>query len=156
MLWYIIDGWNLVNSIEELKKSPSPREDLMAYIRRNNLTGSRRNKATIVFDGGMNLREYKKASYFEIIFSEEKTADEVINRLVSSYKNKKQIVVVSNDHEIINFTKAGGANSLRVGEFIKKRNKTKMKNFEDKKKLIPYSLQQEINEELKKKWLKES
>ncbi len=156
MLWYIIDGWNLVNSIEELRNSSSPREDLVFYIKRNSLTGSRKNKVTIVFDGGLNLQEYKKDAYFEIIFSEDRTADEVIKKLVSNYRNKKQIAVISNDREIIDFIKPQGANSLRVQDFIKKKNKSRTRTFEDKEKFISDSLQQEINEELKEKWSKGS
>lgn len=90
MLWYIIDGWNVVNKIRELKKSPFPCQSLVSYIRKYRLTGSRNNQVTIVFDGRVNpWGWFKQEKIFNIIFSGEETADEVIKKKVRVYKNKK-------------------------------------------------------------------
>ncbi len=152
MLWYIIDGWNLVNKIKEVKLSPSPSEALITYIRVNKLTGSRNNKVSIVFDGRCSFT--RVFSEFEIIYSEEKSADDVIKEMVSKAKQKKIIVVVSDDRSIVEAIKRAGANSLSTGDFLDKRKKKQSKS-ESIGKDISYSLQREITEELKKIWLKE-
>ena len=151
MLWYIIDGWNLVNSIEDIKSSHYPQEALALYISKNRLVGSKNNRVTVVFDGHFDLESQMRNFHFKIIFSQDKSADDVIKRMVSDYNNKKQIVVITNDREIINYTRSQGANYLRIAEFIAKKKKTK-KADSDKTKSIDFAIQREITEELKKKW----
>jgi len=154
MLWYIIDGWNLINKLKELKNAPSPSQALLSYIKKNNLTGSKNNKVTVVFDGRPNFVRYNKDTDFNIMFSGERSADDVIKREVSRYKNKKQIVVVSDDWDIINYAKSEGAGFLKVKDFLEKRRK-KSVSYSEKVKEIELSLQREITQELKKIWLKE-
>ncbi|OQX88054.1 MAG: hypothetical protein B6D55_01365 [Candidatus Omnitrophica bacterium 4484_70.2] len=144
MLWYIIDGWNLLNKIEDIKNKKY--HTLISYIKSHNLTGSKNNKVTVVFDGFF-LPE--KDDRFQIIFSREKSADEVIEVLVERSKNRKQIIVVTDDLEIIRRIKLLGAGYRKTKEFLAKRKKRKK---EEETKKISYSLQREITEELKKIW----
>ncbi|HDN86050.1 MAG: hypothetical protein DRP81_02575 [Candidatus Omnitrophota bacterium] len=154
MLWYIIDGWNLINKLKELKNAPSPCEALLFYIKKNNLTGSKNNKVTVVFDGRSNFAQYNRGTDFNVVFSGERSADDVIKKEVSRYRNKKQIVVVSDDWDIINYVKSEGAGFLKVKDFLKKRRKKPI-HFYEKVKEIELSLQKEITQELKRIWLKE-
>jgi hypothetical protein len=103
----------------------------------------------IVVDGKFDF-SINKNDEFEIIFSEDKSADEVIKNKIDNVKNKKVVRVVSDDREIRYYAKRMGVISLRTSEFIKK-DKIKNKNKESKD--ISYSLQREITEELKKIWL---
>jgi predicted RNA-binding protein with PIN domain len=153
MLWYVIDGWNLINKVSELKRAEFPWQELVFYIRRNRLSGSKNNKVTIVFDGRFNLEDFKRTEDFELIFSGQRPADVVIKEKVRHYKNRKQIIVVSNDRDIINYIRSLGANSLKVEEFLKK--KEKKKTCFDKSKNIDYRTQRQITEELKQIWLKD-
>lgn len=154
MLWYIIDGWNVINKIGELKKATFPCHELISYIRKYRLTGSSNNRVTIIFDGRLNsLGEFRQDSTFRIIFSGEETADDLIKREVKAYKNKKQVVVVSDDRGIRDCIKLLGANSLSVGEFVKKRDKKKAPSYKEKN--IDRFTQKQITEELKKIWLEE-
>ena len=148
MLWYIIDGWNLLKNIEEIKDKDY--KALVDYIKRYNLTGSRNNKVTIVFDGKF---AFLKDSYFDIICSGKKTADEVIENLVERTKNRKQIVVISNDLELVHRIRLLGANYKKVKDFLSRKKKRERKKKESDKN-ISYSLQREITEELKNIWLK--
>ena len=151
MLWYIVDGWNIINKVLPLKTSLSPPQELISYIRRNRLTGSRNNKVTVVFDGKEWKDIYERE--FEIIFTGEISADEVIKKKVERYKHKKQIVVISDDRQIIEFIKREGATSQKIEEFVRKKKKNKKRNIFEKE--IDEALQNQITEELKKIWLNE-
>lgn len=154
MLWYIIDGWNLIHKVIPLKKSPFPQNELITYIKRNKFTGSKNNRVSIVFDGRGNRQEFKKEREFEIVFSEDKTADEVIKNAAQRHKNKKQLRIVSDDREIIDFVKMVGAGVLKIDDFVKANKSKKTCKKEDKK--LSYSLERKINEELSSLWLKKS
>ncbi|MCM8787021.1 MAG: NYN domain-containing protein [Candidatus Omnitrophica bacterium] len=150
MAIYIIDAFNLFHKIKNLKKSNSPHQDLIIYIHKYKLTGSQKNKVIIVFDG------YKQQSFinynFEILFSYQNSADNVIKNLIDKYVNKNEVFVVSDDIEIRNFAKSRNARSIKIEEFLEKKEKHKTAVADDKN--ISYTLQREITEELKKIWLK--
>ncbi|MCK5491562.1 MAG: NYN domain-containing protein [Candidatus Omnitrophica bacterium] len=154
MLVYIIDAFNLVHKVPELKNSQTPHIDLIRYIKKNKLTGSINNKVIVVFDG--QSRPEVIGSEFEVFFSGYGTADDIIKKIVSNLKNKSETVVVSDDREIRDFVKIAGAKSCRIDNFIRLRIKVinKEKN-EGNKKEIDSLLQREITEEMRKIWLKE-
>lgn len=151
MLVYIIDGFNLLHKIEVLKTSINPHRDLIEYIRSNKLTGSRTNKVIIVFDGSTNWRVGREKEY-EVIFSQEKSADTVIKERLREIKNISEVVVVSDDREIKDAAKRLRARVLTTGEFIKRKTK-QIDNTQEKG--ISYVLQREITEELRKVWFGE-
>ena len=146
MLVYIIDGFNLVYKVPSLKKSVNPRKALINYIQDNGLTGSRNNKVIVVFDGFKNLDDTFYGC--EVVFSGERKADDIIKNKVKNAHNKRQIVVVSDDREIIDSIKAEGAVSISVFGFIKKKHKKEKEGIDNKD--ISYSLQREITEDLRK------
>jgi len=151
MLAYIIDGFNLIHKIPVLKNSNNPHWGLIQFIKVNKLTGSRNNKVIVVFDGGPNS-EAAGETDFEVVFSQNKSADEIIEAILKRAKNKGETIVVSDDREIRSFVKREGAKSCRTTDFIKIKDKEKKE--EDKE--ISYSLQNEITEEMRKIWLKKS
>lgn len=145
MLVYIIDGYNLLHKIPALKNSTTPCKDLIHNIKKGKLTGSKNNKVIVIFDG--SIRDELKESDFEVVFSYDKSADEIIKRRVEKIKNKSEVIVVSDDREIRDAVKKEGAVSLRTFEFIKPKGKVVESGKE-----ISYSLQREITEELRKIW----
>jgi len=152
MLWYIIDGWNVIHKISALKNAPSIKEDFIYFLKKRHLTGSRNNRVTIVFDGRIDLKFREAERQFEVVFGGSKSADEIICKKVSACANKRQIVVVSDDNEIINYIKAQEASFVGTKEFLSKNDKKRPKK--DTKE-ISYALQKEITDELRKIWLKE-
>jgi len=150
MLVYIIDAFNLVHRVKSLKSSDTPHRDLIRYIRTNKLTGSWSNKVIVVFDGRVNEDALRERGDFEVVFSGELSADEIIKKRVDRTKNRSETVVVSDDRQIRDITKRQGARSYRIDDFIKTRKKE-----EKSEKEISYGLQHEITEELRKIWLKE-
>ncbi|MBN2484181.1 MAG: NYN domain-containing protein [Candidatus Omnitrophica bacterium] len=155
MLWYLIDGYNVIHKSDEIKKSASPRQEFVYYIKRKNLTGSRNNKVTIVFDGGPHYDEFLQEKEFSIVFSMERSADDVIKEKIARAKNKKQIVVVSDDREILQCARTAGARIVRAGEFLTEKQKRIEKEDGVVEKNISLSVQEEITEELRKIWLKD-
>ncbi len=151
MLLYIIDGYNLIHKVRTLKNSSQPQKDLIRYIEKNRLKGSKNNKLTIVFDGNLDQTLRQPSKDFRVIGSGSKTADDVIKKLVTETKNKSQIVVVSDDRALRYAVRQEGAKLSYVADFIK--TKPKKSSHDDKE--ISYSLEHEITEELRKIWLKE-
>ena len=150
MLVYIIDGFNLIHKVPSLKASSFPQRALIDYISQNHLTGSRNNQVIIVFDGNMPDGVKRREAGFEIMFSGQASADDLITTKVSSLKPKSEVVVVSDDRQIKDFIKRQGARSCGVLDFIKKKQKPKSR---EKDKDISYSLQYEITQELRKSLL---
>ena len=150
MLVYIIDGFNLIYQVASLKNSNIPHQALITYIRKNKLTGSRNNRVLIVFDGGFDLEAIEQRGRFEILFSGESTADSLIKKRLSGMKNKKEIVIVSDDRELRDAAKTEGARSCRIADFIRVKTEPK----EHQKEISP-TLAHEITQEMRKIWLKE-
>jgi len=154
MLLYIIDGFNLVHKIPSVKKSDVPQLELIHYIKQHKLTGSANNKVVVFFDGSIQP-EAARESEFEVRFSAERSADDLIKARIDKLKNAKypllEVIVISDDREIRDYAKKQGAVSQRAVDFIKSFPKT----AKDDSKEISYPLQKEITDELRRIWLKE-
>ncbi len=152
MLQYIIDGFNVVHKISSLKRSVTPRADLVRYIQSHKLTGSKTNKVTVVFDGAPS-EDILSGGGFKVLYSDRRSADDLIIEQIKKTKNTSQLAVVSDDRQIRDCAKTHGARSVRVLDFItpKKLSKPKEKVQKD----ISYTLQKEITDEMRKIWLKE-
>ena len=153
MQHFIIDGFNLFHKIGAIAESSTPRRDLVHYIRANNLTGSHINRVTIVFDGYETAELHVDPDY-RIVFSDGRTADDIIMEFVRTAHNKRELVVVSDDLEIRDCASCEGASVCRPLEFIGRgmRRREKNRNDRDDRDLRP-SQMMDITEELKKKWL---
>ena len=149
---YLIDGFNLFHKIRVLEDSTTPRSDLVQYIRRNKLTGSHNNRVTIVFDG-FETAELQVDPEYRIVFSEKRTADDVIKEIIRGVRHKRDVVVVSDDNEIRNAAREEGAQVRGTQEFLesKKSRRPKGRHEDDDRKLSP-SQMMDITDEFKKIW----
>ncbi len=148
MLLYIIDGFNLLHRVPELRKTSAPHNDLINYVRRCRLTGSSNNKVIIVFDG-WPPSSFLIDKKYRIMFSNEQEADDIVIQLAKKSKPQSETIVVSDDRKIRDAVSRTKAKPLRTYEFIKIKNKA----VENNKKEISYSLQKEITDEMRKIWL---
>jgi len=153
MLVYIIDGFNLVYQIEGLKNSINPHIGLIDHIRNNKLTGSHNNKVVIAFDGALNLEAIQRKGRFELLFSDQASADDLIINRVKKISNRKQVVMVSDDRELRDSVSSLGARVCWVKDFIFLKKK-QIEEEENKKDISP-ALKDEITREMRKIWLKE-
>lgn len=158
MTCYILDGYNIINQIEEFfnQSLAHQRELLIKFLIQKKPQGSYKNKVVIIFDGnkevGFNKYENLKSYNIEIIFTTYQTADEKIKQIAKTLKNPKDFVVVSDDKEIRNYVRYYGVKVLSVKEFIKKDNKPKSQHKVKEKFDFCDKEFQQINYEIKKKF----
>lgn len=152
---YLIDGFNVFHKIRALEHSTTPRSDLVQYIRRNRLTGSTNNRVTIVFDGYETAELHVDPDY-HIIFSDNRTADDVIKEIIRGVRHKRDVVVVSDDNEIRNAAREEGAQVWGAQQFLasKKSRRPNGKHEEDDDRGLSPSQMMDITDELKKIWKK--
>ena len=156
-LLYIIDAYNTINHIQFSpirKKIKDPQRALLEFIKNRKFGRNSQSKITVVFDGypkvsAQNLTE----TDIDVIFSREETADARIKIMVEASKNPKNIVVVSDDREIIFFVKSVGARFIGVKEFINPEEKPQRKKEDLIKPELNYTQINKINQELKALWL---
>jgi len=158
-LQYVIDAYNTIHHITFSpirKKIKDPQRALLEFIKNRRLGKNSKSKITVVFDGypkvsAQNLEE----TDIDVVFSREETADARIKRIVETSKNPKNIVVVSDDREIIFFVKSIGSRSIGVEEFINPEEKPQRKEEDLIKPELNFSQISKINQELKALWLKD-
>lgn len=155
MRTYIIDAFNMIHKVPELVDSLSPHAALIGFIRKRGLRGSFNNRIIIVFDGheasGINESE------FQIVFSKNYTADDVIKRMIEKHSKKDgELIVVSDDNEVRNAARAHDKKYISVEEFTKsakqKKGAAAGKDPARDPKLDP-DIADEITNELKKIWM---
>jgi predicted RNA-binding protein with PIN domain len=153
---YVIDGYNLLNhpQLAANRKGNSDRLSLLDFIKRNRLTGSPKNKVTVVFDGYPDSRERFDESDFCVVFSRMISADEKIRKLIEESGQRKGIVVVSDDRQVQDAARALGANVSSIEEFVGKKDRQKKRLDNSLEQKVTYSDMEKINSELRKIWLK--
>lgn len=156
-LQYVVDGYNVIRhaSFSPSKKIKDQKYSLVEFIKNNRLCGSLKNKVIIVFDG------YPDTGYsqdfqcdFEVRFSRDTNADNVIKKMLENELNPRNTLVVSDDREIKFFIRSLGAKPVSVEEFLKKSEGKGIDKNETLKMDLNYTQMHDINEELKKLWLK--
>ena len=156
-LRYIIDGNNVLHHPDFScpKHFADRRNALSGFILKHKLTGSRKNKVVIVFDGYPSHVQSKdgSADNIEIIFSGKESADQGIRRILEKAVSPKNTIVVSDDKEIKMFARLCGARPLGVNDFIRAKAKHATPNIALKPELT-YTQMQRINRELRQIWLK--
>jgi predicted RNA-binding protein with PIN domain len=110
----------------------------------------------LVFDGYRGDFAYVAAGEnFSVIFSEDESADERIEKLIRASANPKTIVVVTDDREVALRAKADGAKVLSVDEFMQPvKTRPTSDNSELAKQELTFTQKSRINQELKNIWLK--
>jgi predicted RNA-binding protein with PIN domain len=120
-LHYILDGYNIIKQIENAVPHllESERENLIHLIELYRPQGSLRNSVTIVFDGRSGVISRLEPSVVKTIFTPTgESADDRIKRMVAEAKNKKCLVVVTDDRDIQYTVRPLGAAVVSVGEFL--------------------------------------
>jgi predicted RNA-binding protein with PIN domain len=170
-LQYIIDGYNVINNpffSQRHKKSKDAKEELVRFIRLARLAGSRKNEVFVIFDGYCDTAVLRSDySETKLVFTQEETADNYIKRFVEKSGGRKNIVVVSDDRELIFYIRSLGAKPKTVEDFLaplfikdnlimhKAKNRRKAA-AESIKTDLNYSQREEIDKELRGLWLEKS
>lgn len=160
-LHFLIDGYNLVKRTPAFasKSLEDGRQSLISFIERQKPQGSARNEVTVVFDGKPGMYGFPVVGEVRVVFTEYETADDLIKYKVEQAQNKKEIVVVTDDKQLMLYVRALGAGVMAVREFIDSsgnsvrvvRNSGKVTQ---KPKVIAPSFEHAVNQEFEKIWLK--
>ncbi|MDF7822806.1 NYN domain-containing protein [Pontiellaceae bacterium B12227] len=121
--WLIIDGYNLLHVVDELKAMLRSDQGLARHrlVRMVEGTGHRMAlQTTIVFDGKESGQDAALTSkHLEIYFSPGKhTADTIIERLVRRFPTPGKILVVTSDRAEANAVLSDGAQVMSSQEFM--------------------------------------
>ena len=151
---YIIDGYNVVHKIAQLKGKElrSQREGLIAILELAQCSNKRLRNLTLVFDAKCVVVAPKINSTVNVVFSGGISADKKIRRMVESSTYARDISVVSDDRQVRSEINALGAKKLSVESFLKLISSSTAKGRNQAFKL---GREQEdmINKELEKVWL---
>jgi predicted RNA-binding protein with PIN domain len=126
MKQFILDGYNIIKSdargVLAQGTLEEQRERLLALINTAHPAGSVRNTVTVVFDGPYDAPAAPRyrAGGVDVIFSEGKTADEVIEQLVRAAPHPGTIVVVTDDRGLHRMLGGLGAATMSVAEFTRR------------------------------------
>ncbi len=121
---YIIDGYNVIYSVDRFRGAldfglEHARTILVSFIR--GYQSTKKLKITVVFDGdevGFIDDSIQTSRWLKVIYSKPpEKADPVIKRLIQRANNKKSIILVSADNDLILFGKQMGVNVLSPDEF---------------------------------------
>ena len=129
---FLIDGNNLMGKINSIKKiqnkdKESAREKLVFLVEK--YFYNKKGKIFLHFDGFENTP--LKLSKGEIIYSDKSSADKNIKEQIERTKSRKNLVVISSDHEIQNFAKVCSCEVLSSEEFAKELATSKKINEEE-------------------------
>ncbi len=154
-LHYILDGYNILHKLPlpESGTLEQHREILIRFLQDRRPHGSPNNDVTIVFDG--QPEHYGPGSMrgnIRIVFTDGETADEKIKKMVADERSKGHIVVITDDRGIRLAVRSSGAKVLGVLEFISLRAETS--SSPSTRKGMSQEVRQNIDDELKKIWLK--
>ena len=120
MKQYIINGNNLIGKINFLhkmqqKNKQRSREKLAFMI--DNYFHEKNAKVTIHFDGFKNLPI--KLNQAKIVYSDSKSADDMIKNQIELANNRKNLVVITSDNNIQEFARVCSCLIIKCEEFAK-------------------------------------
>ena len=159
-LHFLIDGYNLIKRNPNLatKSLEDGRQGLVTFIERSRPHGSLRNKVTVVFDGQPGMYGLPSGNEVSVVFTEYESADDLIKTRVEEAKNKKEIVVVTDDKALLLYVRSFGVTILSVREFYQRgapprpSSKGGGKPVE-RSKVITSGFENTVNKEFEKIWL---
>lgn len=127
-LHYIVDGYNVIKQAPSLKtlELKQARHSFLRFIQASGVTGSRRNKITVVFDGSGDCFSRTPVDEFagvNCVFSQGESADDKIIDLIKSSPNPKIAVLISDDRALGLSARSLGADVMSVAGFFAKADK---------------------------------
>ncbi len=157
-LHYLVDGYNIVKQAPALADQPleQGRDGLLRWIDAQRPQGSVNNRVTVVFDGSSEHFGGSWAGTAEVIFTKNESADERIKAMVEKSTARSNVVVVSDDKGITLYVRSLGARIMGVKKFAAALFDAPSGSSPPKGrgKYISLAKVRQINEELKKIWLK--
>ena len=121
MRHFIIDGNNLMGKIPALfklqKKDGQSSREKLSFILESYFINKKNNKVSLHFDGFVN--QAIRASKLKIIYSGKRSADDEIKHEIEIEKNRRNLIIVTSDHNILQFARVCGCEIKTSEEFSK-------------------------------------
>jgi len=137
---YLIDGYNVIHKIPELKNALETNlEKARNLLIRRILTylATKKIEITLVFDGdnvGYVGNPYERKKRLHIYYSHApEKADPLIKRIIRQKANSAQLILVTEDHELLNFGKSYGVTGISPSQFYQLLRKETQQNQLDQK-----------------------
>lgn len=149
---FIIDGYNVIHRIEQLKGKllRSQREGLIRLLENAQAQHRRFKDVTVVFDGQKDVLAPRINSTIKIIFTKGKSADKKIKEMVEGSSFARDIGVVSDDRQIRYYVSSLRAKKISVREFLKEIHPSGEKAQDFK---LDEEAAAQVNRELEQIWL---
>ncbi len=116
---YLIDGYNLLYALRSIspQKNPLSREELFTKL--SGFASLKQSRVIVVIDGsGDDSEQHAYAtSFFNVVLSQNKTADAFIEKYLYDFKAQHSFVVVTADRAITHIARGSGAMVLSPSQF---------------------------------------
>ena len=150
---WLIDGYNLLHALQSQspQKTSLPRERLFALVAE--FASFKKLRTLLVLDGVGDegqLRAYCTDD-FEVVFSQNVTADAYIEKYLYEHRDKIRLTVVTNDRAIANIGRGSGAAVLSGSRFFElmKECKKESSEFLEKEKSRGHRFHRPFEDKLK-------
>ncbi len=157
---FLLDGYNVLHKMPELleKSLEDGRAGLLQFISQKRPQGSSRNSVTVVFDGSEDVWSIPTPGETRVLFSKGESADDLLKRLIEEAANPREIVLVSDDRELVKFAGAHGADVWTVAEFLHQGRKgpssRTARGKAEEGKVISEAFRVRVDREFERIWLK--
>ncbi|HOP50321.1 MAG TPA: NYN domain-containing protein [Ignavibacteriales bacterium] len=115
MKYVFIDGNNLIGYINKIKKIAIGREDLVFKLEK--FYNNKKNQIIVFFDGFENDKIVSQR--VKIIYSEKKSADDVIREYLEKYYNPKLVTLITSDLQLQQIGKVNSACVISSEDLVK-------------------------------------
>jgi predicted RNA-binding protein with PIN domain len=160
-LRFIVDGYNVMrrSGAFEAGSLEAQRRAFLGWLETARPQGSARNSVTIVFDGKEEGGVFETPSGTRIIYTPGTTADDRIKEMVEGSSGVRDIVVVSDDKEVICYVRRLGARPMSSRDFMKtadsgRAHRPPRRSFETAERGPGAAELERITEEVRRIWLK--
>jgi hypothetical protein len=134
------------------------RAGLLRFISEGRPQGSSRNSVTVVFDGSEDVWSIPSGAETRVLFSKGESADDLIKRLIEEAAKPRELVLVSDDRELVRFAGAYGAEVWTVVHFLRQGRKRSTPRPVQAKtadgKVISEVFRARVDREFERIWLK--
>ena len=118
---YLIDGHNLIAGLPDIRLDDPDDEAKLVNKLKSFVAGGGK-KCSVVFDGGIpGGQSAMSNNAVKVTFAaaERSNADSIIKRRIQRARDAKYWIVVTSDHEVLNFAHSHGLRTMTASEFAR-------------------------------------
>ena len=118
---YLIDGHNLIADLPDIRLDDPDDEAKLVNKLKSFVAGGGK-KCSVVFDGGIpGGQSAMSNNAVKVTFAaaERSNADAIIKRRILRGRDAKYWIVVTSDHEVLNFARSRGLRTMTASEFAR-------------------------------------